>query len=187
MNTIKIKSKLFKIWNQPAKPSSIEVGPVVLSLVATRPGGTKRMGALVICVTRGMEVKLALVELFPGAAFYDSQVLADSDVGLIRSTIGRLLGSPNVRLYTHVSLHEPLWPLQVTTDNQTCNPHASCWMSDCPLAWQIYKTGLDRTSVTSMLKKTAKTKQSKQFRSVRTNHISSSFSLYLQRLRWSSG
>jgi hypothetical protein len=67
------------------------------------------MGALVICVTLGMEVKLALVELFPGAAFYGSQVLlADSDVGLILSTIGRLLGSPHVGLYTHVSLHAPL-------------------------------------------------------------------------------
>lgn len=69
------------------------------------------MGALVICVTKGTEVKLALVELFPEAAFYGSQVLlADSDSGLIVSTntIGRLLGSPHVRLYTHVSLHATL-------------------------------------------------------------------------------
>jgi hypothetical protein len=91
------------------------------------------MGALVICVTRGMEGKLVFVELFPGAAFYGSQVLlADSDPGLILSTIGRLLGSPHVRLYTHVSLHATLWPVQVTTENQTCKSHASCWMSDCP-------------------------------------------------------
>jgi hypothetical protein len=109
MNIIKIKSKLFKICSKPAKLSSIEVGPVVLSLVETRPGGTRRMGALVICVTRGMEGKLVFVELLPGAAFYGSQVLlADSDPGLILSTIGRLLGSPHVRLYTHVSLHATL-------------------------------------------------------------------------------
>jgi hypothetical protein len=57
----------------------------------------------------GTEVKLALVELFPGAAFYGSQVLlTDSDSELILSTIGRLLGSPHVRLYTHVSLHATL-------------------------------------------------------------------------------
>jgi len=85
------------------------------------------MGALVICVTKGMEVKLALVELFPGAAFYGSQVLlADSDSGLILSTIGRLLGSPRVRLYTHVSLHATLRPVQVTTENQTHTRRAGC-------------------------------------------------------------
>jgi len=67
------------------------------------------MGALVICVTRGMEGKPAFVELFPGAAFYGSQVLlADSDSGLILYTVGRLPGSPHVRLYTLVSLHATL-------------------------------------------------------------------------------
>ena len=118
------------------------------------------MGALVICVTRGMEGKLALVELLPGTAFYGSQVLlTNSDSGLIPSTIGSLLGSPHVRLYTHVSLHATLRPLQVTIENQTCNSHASCWMSDCPKHENSqYKTGVDWSSMTSMLKKTAGTK-----------------------------
>jgi hypothetical protein len=108
------------------------------------------MGALVICVTKGTEVKLALVELFPGTAFYGSQVLlADSDSGLILSTIGRLLGSR--------------------------------WMSDCPKHENSqHKTGLDWTSMTSMLKKTARTKHNaSNFGSVRTHNISSSFSLSL--------
>jgi len=64
------------------------------------------MGAFVICVTRGMDGKLALVELLPVTVFYGSQVLlTNSDSGLIPYTIGSLLGSPHVRLYAHVSLH----------------------------------------------------------------------------------
>jgi hypothetical protein len=158
---IKIKSKLFKIWSKPAKLSSIEVGSAVLSLEETRPGGTRGMGALVICVTRGMEGKLAFVELLPGTAFYGSQVLlTNSDSGLIPPIIGSLLGSPHAHLYTHVSLHATPWPLQVTIENQTCNSHETRWMSDCPKHENSqYKTGLDWSSMTSMLKKTARTKQ----------------------------